>query len=83
MIQKKLILIYFFIATCFSNIANSNDDYKIVVKVNNEIISNYDIEKEIRYLSALNPKILEITEDEIKKIAKKLLKKMKYLNFMM
>jgi len=70
MIQKKLILIYFFIATCFSNIANSNDDYKIVVKVNNEIISNYDIEKEIRYLSALNPKILEITEDEIKKIAK-------------
>ena len=70
MIQKKLILIYFFIATCFSNIANSNDDYKIVVKVNNEIISNYDIEKEMRYLSALNPKILEITEDEIKKIAK-------------
>jgi len=70
MIQKKLILIYFFIATCFSNIANSNDDYKIVVKVNNEIISNYDIEKEIRYLSALNPKILEITEDESKKIAK-------------
>ena len=70
MIQKKLILIYFFIATCFSNIANSNDDYKIVVKVNNEIISNYDIEKEIRYLSALNPKILEISENEIKKIAK-------------
>tara|TARA_B100000780_G_C21125197_1_gene456303 strand:- start:1277 stop:2215 length:939 start_codon:yes stop_codon:yes gene_type:complete len=70
MIQKKLILIYFFIATCFSNIANSNDDYKIVVKVNNEIISNYDIEKEMRYLSALNPKILEINEDEIKKIAK-------------
>ena len=70
MIQKKLIIIYFFIATCFSNIANSNDDYKIVVKVNNEIISNYDIEKEMRYLSALNPKILEISENEIKKIAK-------------
>jgi len=41
-----------------------------VVKVNNQIISNYDIEKEKNYLSALNPKILNIPEKEIKKIAK-------------
>jgi len=44
-------------------------DYRIIVKVNNEIISNHDIKKEKNYLSALNPQILNIPENEIKKIS--------------
>ena len=62
-------LIYLFIVLC-PNILYSSDNYKIIVKVNNEIVSNYDIEKEKKYLSALNPKILNIPGDEINKIAK-------------
>ena len=55
---------------CLSGIAYAQDDYKIIVKVNNEIISNHDIKKEKDYLSALNPQILNIPENEIKKISK-------------
>jgi len=67
---KTFTIVYFFLIICFINISHANDGYKIVVKVNNQIISNYDIEKEKNYLSALNPKILNIPEKEIKKIAK-------------
>lgn len=66
---KILTLIYLFIIVC-PGIAHSNDSYKIIVKVNNKIISNHDIAKEKIYLSALNPSILSIPEDEVKKIAK-------------
>jgi len=41
-----------------------------MVKVNDEIITNHDITKEKSYLSALNPTILNIPENEITKIAK-------------
>lgn len=67
---KIFTIIYFFLAICFISISHANDSYKIIVKVNNQIISNYDIEKEKNYLSALNPKISNIPEEEIKKIAK-------------
>ena len=48
----------------------ADNKHKILVKVNDEIISNYDIEKEKSYLSALNPAILNIPEDEAQKIFK-------------
>ena len=54
---------------CLSSMSYAQGDYKIIVKVNNEIISNHDIEKEKNYLSALNPQILNIPENEIKKIS--------------
>ena len=66
---KKLILIYFFSFLCSSN-TYASDDYKIIVKVNMEIISSHDMQKEKDYLSALNPQILSIPEEEIKKITK-------------
>ncbi len=67
---RILTLILFCKYLCFSNILYANDDFKIIVKVNKEIISNHDIEKEKDYLSALNPKILSIPENDIKRIAK-------------
>tara|TARA_B110000971_G_C19965252_1_gene479926 strand:+ start:238 stop:1173 length:936 start_codon:yes stop_codon:yes gene_type:complete len=67
---KILTLIYLFISLCFNHVSYANETYKIIVKVNNKIISNHDIEKEKNYLSALNPQILDIEEDEFKKIAK-------------
>ncbi len=59
-----------FIILCSNNISYANDGYKIIIKVDNEIISNHDINKEKKYLSALNPKILNIPENEIKKISR-------------
>ena len=67
---KTLTLIYFFAVLAFNSVSYANESYKIVVKVNDEIISNHDIVKEKKYLSALNPEILNISEEEINEISK-------------
>ena len=41
------------------------------MKIDNEIITSLDIEKEINYLVALNPKLSQINRDELLLIAKK------------
>ncbi len=56
--------------TVFSNILLS-DDFFIKYKVNNKIITNYDIEKEERYLLALNPSLKKINRNERKNLATK------------
>ena len=70
MILKKFfffIIIYFLsISSAFSNIS-----LKILMKINNEIITTYDIEKEKNYLLALNPKLKQISENQLIMIAKK------------
>lgn len=43
---------------------------KIVLKIENEIITTIDVENEIAYLSALNPNIKNLKLNELKKIAK-------------
>jgi peptidyl-prolyl cis-trans isomerase SurA len=50
---------------------------KIVLKVNNEIITTIDVEKEINYLKAFNNNIKKLDSDEIFLIAKKNLLKEK------
>ena len=62
-----LILIFFL----FSNFSYSKIDLQIVMKINNQIITNYDIEKESNYLLALNPKLNEINKNDLLKLAKK------------
>ena len=62
---KLLLLILIVQAQAFA----SSDVYKIKFKVNNEIITNYDIIKEQNYLKALNKTFKEINQNEIKKIA--------------
>ena len=66
-----LLTIYF---TCI-NSSFSNIDLKIVLKINNEIVTSYDIEQEKNYLLALNPNLREIDEIQLTKIAKKSLTK--------
>ena len=70
MLKILKFVVYFFIVLLSGNVSYANDGYKIAVKIDNKIISNHDIEKEKNYLSALNPKMLNIPEDEAKKIAK-------------
>ncbi len=62
-----LILIFFL----FTNFSYSKIDLKIVMKINNQIVTSYDIEKESNYLLALNPKLNEINKNDLLKLAKK------------
>ena len=41
------------------------------MKINSEIVTSYDLEKEINYLIALNPQLKNIDEDDLNKIAKR------------
>ncbi len=74
MILKKiffLIVFYFLtISLSFSNIS-----LKILMKINNEIITSYDIEQEKNYLLALNPNLKQMNENQLMMIAKKSLTK--------
>ena len=75
MISLKKIFFLLTIYFWFINSSFSNIDLKIVLKINNEIITTYDIEQEKNYLLALNPKLREIDEIQLIKIAKKSLTK--------
>ncbi len=62
-----LICIFFSLVNyCYSKI-----ELKIIMKIDNEIITSLDIEKEINYLIALNPKLSQIDKDELLLIAKR------------
>ncbi len=43
---------------------------KIILKIDNEIITSLDIKREIRYLNTMNPNTINIDENKIYKIAK-------------
>lgn len=56
-----------------STITNFNAysiENKILFKVNNEIITNYDLNNQVKYLIALNPEIEKLKYEEILEIAK-------------
>ena len=57
----SLILIFFFLAT---NYLQANEIY-IVSKVNNQIITNGDVQNEIKYLELLNPSIKKMQKKEL------------------
>ena len=65
---------YFFFLIIFFNFFCSNYIYSfesyIVIKVNNKIITNVDIENEYRYLIALNSDLQNIDKKKVMIIAK-------------
>ncbi len=67
--KKSVILIYIFFSLI--NISYSKIQLKIIMKIDNEIITSHDVEKEINYLKALNPKLNQIDKNEIFMIAKR------------
>ena len=62
-----IITFYSFFLTHFGNALEN----KILYKVNNEIITSFDLKKELRYLSLINPQILNLEKNEIFKISEK------------
>ena len=62
-----LVLILFF----FSNFSYSKINLQIIMKINDQILTTYDLEKESNYLIALNPKLKEIDKNDLLKLAKR------------
>ena len=79
---KKIFLILIIL------LLNLNNSYalknKIIVKVNNEIITSFDIFNEINYLKMLNPKIKELDKEKLFEISKNSLirEKVKKINLL-
>ena len=67
--QKKISLILIFIFI-FNMKAISQEKFFIVAKINNEIITNYDVEKESVYLKLLNPNLNQLNSEKIFQISK-------------
>ena len=65
-IKKLFFLIFFLIFSQFS----FGDTIEIKVKINNEIITNLDIENEKKYLLFLNPKLIELEKSKVEDLAK-------------
>ncbi len=71
MILKSKIVFFCLIFFLFDSIALSEINLKIIMKINSEIITSYDIEKERNYLLVLNPKLEAMDEERILEISKK------------
>ena len=71
MILNKRTIILVLMLLLLNNYSYSKINLQIVMKVNDQIITTYDLEKERSYLLALNPKLKEIGENDLLKLAKK------------
>ena len=68
--MNKLTLLFFlFLIIGYSNLLKS-DEVKIITKIDNEIITNIDIEKEYKYLISLNKDYQKLEKDKIYKFVK-------------
>lgn len=71
MITKKIQFILFLISIFFLNLSHVYSlETKIILKINDEIITNTDLEMEYRYLLILNKNLRDIDEKTAFKIAK-------------
>ena len=64
----KILLIIFFLNSKVIINANSLEN-KILLKIDNEIITSIDVYKEAKYLLAINDKINEMSQEEVYKIS--------------
>jgi len=70
-ISKKTIFLPFILLIVFLIDSHSkSNEIKIITKINNEIITNIDIENEYKYLIALNNKLKELDKKKILRFAK-------------
>ena len=60
LLKKIFLIITIYLLT--TTVSFSNINLKIVMKINNEIITSYDIEQVKNYLLALNPNLKKSTK---------------------
>lgn len=63
-------IIFIIILFFYSNKTFSDEKISIKIKINNEIITNFDIERERKYLNILNPNLKDLNDQLQIKIAK-------------
>ena len=68
--QKKISMVIVLLTLMTSNLLSSSDVY-ISATVNDQIITNYDIQKEKTYLIILNPNLSKLNEKKVTEIATK------------
>ena len=68
--QKKILIYFVFLIILFNSKLHSMGEVFMAYKVNNEIITNIDVENESRYLMALNTQLRNLDEKKIISIAK-------------
>jgi len=66
----KKIFIFVAIINFLSSTLIAEDRYEIVVSIDNKVITNFDIQKEVNYLLALNPSLNNLPKKKIYEIAK-------------
>ena len=69
----KITQLIIFIFILIKIIPAHSQEVKIVAKLNNEIITNIDVNEEINYLIAINTNLKKFKADELNKIAKNLI----------
>jgi len=68
---KKIILLYLGLFFFIFNTNSNSIENKILVKIENQIITSIDINNEFKYLVVLNPSIKNINNEEIIKLSKR------------
>ena len=66
----KKIFILFTTINLLSNAVIAENKYEVIIKINNQIITNFDIQKETKYLLALNPSLNNLSTKQIKELSK-------------
>ena len=67
--MKKISFFFILIITVLLNYTSYSYENFIIHKINNEIITKYDVEKEANYLRALNPNIKNLGISKLRKLA--------------
>ena len=67
---KVKFILFLFLLILINFKSNTAENFYIVYKVNNEIITNSDIEKEYRYLVSLNSQLKNLEKQKIIKLSK-------------
>ena len=76
--KKFFYILSIFIINCFIILSNvSSNEVKIVMKINNEIITNIDLENEKKFLLFLNPNLNNLSNKQIENISQNSLKNRK------
>ena len=70
MLKKKFLMSIVFILFIFITSSNGIEN-KILIKIEDQIITSFDIKNEYKYLIALNPSLKNSNKSEILKLAKK------------
>ena len=66
----KIILLIIVLIKLSGGTSFAESEFRIVLKINERIITNIDIIKEKKYLTVLNPRIRTLSEEDIMKISK-------------